>query len=227
MIQRSVTMIPSHRPSALAWVAALLGALICQASGEEGAGGAPVPLLSEEELTNYPFSIPVDETPPKVEEMSVGEQFILDSQRSDIEDLVARKLGVLYMKRSREDLPTLQRLVDGGHIPTSRTKDWQSLGIVFGDILAEELDLRWVIYEDELGKSRALQFGKTLSFVFPVTMFSKRVQFGQSINIPDVYRKVEAEVAGFAAHEAAKVRYADNERRLRGDGDEDYLPPDP
>ena len=136
-------MIPSHRPSAPAWVAALLGALICQASGEEGASGAPVPLLSEEELTNYPFSIPVDDTPPKVEEMSVGEQFILDSQRSDIEDLVARKLGVLYMKRSREDLPTLQRLVTvvtsrrvarrtGSHLAsclaTSSPKNWISDG---------------------------------------------------------------------------------------------------
>lgn len=192
----------------------------------EQRGGAPVPLLTEEELINYPFSTPVDETPPKVEEMSVGDQFILDSQRGDIEDLVARKLGVLYMKGSQEDIAVLQRLVDGGYISRTRTKDWQSLGIVFGDILAEELDLRWVMYEDDLGESRALQYRKTLNFVFPVTMFSKRIQYGQNIDLPAVYAKIEQEVAGFAAFERDKVRYKDNERRLNPDADQDFLPPD-
>ena len=202
--------------------------VLCLSDGawaEEGSG-APIPLLTEEQLTNYPFSIPLDETPPKVEELSVGEQFVLDSQRGDIEDLVARKLGVLYLKGSREDLSVLQRLVDGGYISSSRTNDWQSLGVVFGDILAEELDLRWVMYEDDLGESRALQFRKTQSFVFPVTMFSKRVQFGQTIDIPAIFAKIQKDVEGFVAFEAEKVRYDANERRLNLDSDQEFLPPD-
>ena len=130
------------------------------------------------------------------------------------------------MKGSQEDIAVLQRLVDGGYISRTRTKDWQSLGIVFGDILAEELDLRWVMYEDDLGESRALQYRKTLNFVFPVTMFSKRIQYGQNIDLPAVYAKIEQEVAGFAAFERDKVRYKDNERRLNPDADQDFLPPD-
>ena len=205
---------------------ALAGASMPLPGVAEESGGAPAPILTPEQLINYPFSTPVDETPPKVEELSVGEQFVLDSQRGEIEDLVARKLGVLYMKGSREDIAVLQRLVDGGYISKTRTKDWQSLGIVFGDILAEELDLRWVMFEDNLGESRALQYRKTLNFVFPVTMFSKRVQYGQSIDLPAIFSKIENEVARYAAIETEKLRYKDDERRLKPDADQDFLPPD-
>jgi hypothetical protein len=43
------------------------------------------------------------------------------------------------------------RLIDDTVFKKSQTYELQSLGIVFGDVLASELPLRWVMITDEYG----------------------------------------------------------------------------
>jgi hypothetical protein len=73
----------------------------------------------------------------------------------------------------------------------------QALGVVFGDLLVKEFGLQWVSYEDELGASKALRWRTTDNFIFPVTVFSKRVQFGERIKVAEIYSALEAEVVRF------------------------------
>lgn len=182
---------------------------------QNNSSGIPVPVLTPEELSNYSFPDARDAPPPKVEPLTIGQQFILDAQRSDIKDLITRKVGVLYLKGNRQDIPALQRLVDGSHIADGDVKNWQSLGIVFGDMLAEELDLHWVNFEDELGQSRGLQYRNTANFVFPITMFSRRKQFRQPIDVSDMFEKVAAEVGGYADPMHRRPRFEPGSRPRR------------
>ncbi|MBT4492129.1 MAG: DUF3806 domain-containing protein [Gammaproteobacteria bacterium] len=152
------------------------------------------------ELENYEFEI--EESQVTVSDLSLGQRYVLSTQRREIEDLIARRLGILSLKGDRSDLKVMQDLVERKVL--RETREWQSLGIVFGDILAAEFDLHWISYEDELGISKALKWQKTENYVFPVTLFSKRIQFNEKINVLAVFEKIEADVSSFKAFEKGR-----------------------
>jgi len=175
-----------------------------------------LPVLTPDELKNYQFENAIDWKEPKVTELTLGQQFVLASEREEIKELIERKLGVMDMNGRLTDLSVLQRIIDRKYIAKDDVKEWQSLGILFGDVLANNLDLKWVGYQDELGETKALQWRKTLNFVFPVTMLSRRQQFNQEINVQALYEKVEADIAIFAqVEEQLKTRYrSDREKSV-------------
>ena len=158
--------------------------------------------LTSEELERYEFD--VEEVPATVKELSLGQRYSLDTQRRETMDLIARRLGVLNLKGDKSDLKVLQNLVDRKAIGRDDVRGLQSLGIVFGDVLVSEYGLSWVSYEDDVGTSKALRWKKTENYVFPVTLFSKRVQFKENINMTGVFEEIGAEVEQFIAYEAAK-----------------------
>lgn len=158
--------------------------------------------LTSEELERYEFD--VEEVPATVKELSLGQRYSLDTQRRETMDLIARRLGVLNLKGDKSDLKVLQNLVDRKAIGRDDVRGLQSLGIVFGDVLVSEYGLSWVSYEDDVGTSKALRWKKTENYVFPVTLFSKRVQFRENINMTGVFEEIGAEVERFIAYEAAR-----------------------
>lgn len=158
--------------------------------------------LTSEELERYEFD--VEEVPATVKELSLGQRYSLDTQRRETMDLIARRLGILTLKGDKSDLDVLQSLVDRKAISRDDVRGLQSLGIVFGDLLVKEYGLGWVSYEDDIGTSKALRWKKTENYVFPVTLFSKRVQFKENINMTGVFEEIGAEVERFIAFEAAR-----------------------
>jgi len=158
--------------------------------------------LTSEELERYEFD--VEEVPATVKDLSLGQRYSLDTQRRETMDLIARRLGVLNLKGDKSDLKVLQNLVDRKAIGRDDVRGLQSLGIVFGDVLVNEYGLSWVSYEDDVGTSKALRWKKTENYVFPVTLFSKRVQFRENINMTGVFEEIGAEVERFIAYEAAR-----------------------
>ena len=158
--------------------------------------------LTSEELERYEFD--VEEVPATVKDLSLGQRYSLDTQRRETMDLIARRLGVLNLKGDKSDLKVLQNLVDRKAIGRDDVRGLQSLGIVFGDVLVNEYGLSWVSYEDDVGTSKALRWKKTENYVFPVTLFSKRAQFKENINMTGVFEEIGAEVERFIAYEAAR-----------------------
>jgi hypothetical protein len=155
-----------------------------------------VPILSPEQLENYQFPTEPD-TGYQIEALSFGQIHVMDKQREDIKTLFARRLRVLSMKGMQSDLPYFQALIDQRILRLEQTEEWQALGVVFGDLLVNEFGLQWVSYEDELGASKALRWRTTDNFVFPVTVFSKRVQFREQIKVAEIYSALEAEINRF------------------------------
>lgn len=158
--------------------------------------------LTSEELERYEFD--VEEVPATVKDLSLGQRYSLDTQRRETMDLIARRLGVLNLKGDKSDLKVLQNLLDRKAIGRDDVRGLQSLGIVFGDVLVNEYGLSWVSYEDDVGTSKALRWKKTENYVFPVTLFSKRVQFKENINMTGVFEEIGAEVESFIAYESAR-----------------------
>ena len=165
-----------------------------------------VPVLTPEELPNYQFERELKENPVIIQDLSIGQQFVLDTQRREMKDLITRRLGILNFRQHIDDLKTIQQLVDRRVIKPREVREWQAVGVVFGDILANEFDLHWISYEDNLGLSKALRWQETDNYVFPVTMFSRRIQFKQKIDAAAMFEKIRQEVIAFKEYERRNLR---------------------
>jgi hypothetical protein len=127
----------------------------------------------------------------QIEEKFIGplsalDRQYMDQQRQRIRELTLRHYGGQCCRREAE-LDYLQRLLDDRHVTADQRELLQAMGILLGDLLAEELDLDWVIYEDARGRSRALQIDESDNFVFPVTMISRRWEVGDRKPVSAIY----------------------------------------
>ena len=184
------------------WVLCLPSLLIAAADEPE------VLTLTPDELAKYEFEVE-EEEPATVTPLNMGQEYILSSQRQLVKDLMARRLGILRISQTESDLKILQSLIDKNVISQSDIRSWQALGVVFGDILVKQHQLQWVSYEDEYGANKALQWKDTENFVFPVTLFSKRVQFKEDIVMTELYQELSQIIEGFKTYEQRlKLPYA-------------------
>lgn len=116
------------------------------------------------------------------------DQQYMQAQRELAAEVTLRHFGTRCC-RTTADLAVLQRLVDERILSTSQMSELQALGVVMGDLLARELDMHWVVYEDIQGRSRALQYKETENFLFPVTMLSRRYTANAEIDVKQIYQQ--------------------------------------
>ena len=115
----------------------------------------------------------------------IDEQFMA-AQRADVEAW-ANQLGTQLTGEPDRDLGTLQRILDRKLVSTDDTLQLQALGIVLGDLFAAELNMTWVVFRDGAGRSRALRYRDSETFLFPVTMISRRWEAGHQRDVADIY----------------------------------------
>jgi hypothetical protein len=123
----------------------------------------------------------------RIEEFSWMDRNHMHQQVQSIETLVQMRLGA-RLRGDKSDLQTLQTIVDRGLIPQDDQLRLQALGAVLGNVMeAEVAQLKWKIYEDDKGRSRALCVEGTRECLFPVTMLSRRMQVGLKPDVQKVY----------------------------------------
>jgi hypothetical protein len=120
---------------------------------------------------------------PKFSELSRDAAARLDEQRVLVAATAKQRYGTPRLTRTKADLPVLQRLIDDHAFGKTQTYELQSLGVVFGDVLASELSLRWVMVTDEFGTDPTLRFKETTVQVNALTMISKRVERGEQVDV--------------------------------------------
>jgi len=120
---------------------------------------------------------------PKFTELSSEDRERLDQQRAIIASAASRRYGTARLTRTKNDLQILQRLIDEKVFDRSQTYELQSLGVAFGDVLASELPLRWVMVTDEFGTDPTLRFKDTTIQINALTLISKRVERGEPVRI--------------------------------------------
>lgn len=129
------------------------------------------------------------ERPPEVSSMSQLDREFMQQQRGRIDDIARSELGRQINGDKDNDLDILQDLVDRRLVRADQTLELQAMGFVLGDLLAEDLGMKWVIYEDRYGRSRALRLGQSDNFLFPVTMISRRIEAGAPVSVIAVFDK--------------------------------------
>jgi hypothetical protein len=116
---------------------------------------------------------------------AIDRQFMAD-QRTRVEQL-ANRLGRGLTGVADRDLDTLQRILDERMVPAEDTLTLQALGVVFGDLLGDRLNMDWVVYRDNKGRSRALRYRQMEVYLFPVTMISRRQEGGSGRRLKPLF----------------------------------------
>lgn len=144
--------------------------------------------------------------PRTVEELGTSEKIKSQRQRELADEMARRHLGTPIRGGEILDLVTIQRLLDGNSIRKEDVFEQQTLGLAFGDVLAQQLDLYWVVVDDDYGRSRALRWKKEQDLFFPVTMFSKRIAQGRPVEVDELYDEVADRVATLKARALPRRR---------------------
>ncbi|MCR9246476.1 MAG: DUF3806 domain-containing protein [bacterium] len=127
--------------------------------------------------------------------MTEFEQHDLDER--ELADLEAKRSWVRahYDEGARSKYETLEgklvlldTILQNGWVAPSETVKLQSLGVTFGDALAQQLAMRWVAIEDEYGRDPALVVDGTSIRLFPLTTISKRIEQGEAVDVHGLFR---------------------------------------
>lgn len=134
-----------------------------------------------------PWSQAQDE--PRISELTnIDRQYMAD-QRRLIDDLARSQVGRQFSGNIENDLALLQLLLDRRLVRPEQKQELQAMGVIMGDLLAEDLDLNWVLYEDQQGRSRALRYRNGTDVLFPITMISRRREADNRTPVADIYAK--------------------------------------
>lgn len=126
---------------------------------------------------------------PQISQLSFLDHQYMGQQRTTLDDLARSRLGRQFNGSKDHDLGLLQALLDQNVVRGDQTKELQAMGVIMGELLAQELSLHWVIYEDNIGRSRALRYRETENYLFPMTMISRRREAGNLSPVSDIYQK--------------------------------------
>ncbi len=125
----------------------------------------------------------------QISALGPGDQNFLRQQQELAESLVYEHLLSRLNGDQAHDIALLQRLLDKDVLRAEQRRELQALGVVLGRLLEKEFRLRWVVYIDELGRSRGLQVDNTTQVIFPLTMVSRRVEADAAVDVNEIYTK--------------------------------------
>jgi hypothetical protein len=142
-----------------------------------------------------------------LEELSWMDKNKIYQQEEAVNTLAKSKLG-LSLHTNWDDIALLQQLTDRKLVASDDSALQEAMGVVLGNIMQADFPshLEWKVYKDSLGRSKALCIKNTKDCLFPVTMLSRRMRLGMSINITEIYDNAIDQVAG----KLPKMPYGDD-----------------
>ncbi len=126
---------------------------------------------------------------PRISDLSYLDKQYMSQQRELLAELAAKHFGRKFNGARDNDLDLLQSILDKRLVRAEQKQELQAMGVIMGDLLAADLKLRWVIYEDRQGRSRALRDGSSDTYLFPITMISRRWEVGNHTPVAAIYLK--------------------------------------
>lgn len=130
----------------------------------------------------------------KIANFKDSDNYYLLLAKERINKKAQRYFGSTLKGKKNYDLKLLQRIFNYEHRNEYSKRTWQDMGVVLGETLNNEHPVKWVIYIDNLGSSRALKIRDSFDFIFPITMISRRAEAGIKVNIINIYQAAEEKI---------------------------------
>jgi hypothetical protein len=100
----------------------------------------------------------------------------------------------------QRDLDLIQDILDSRRVEREATYSLQALGLAFGKVFVKHNDgFDWWMVDDEYGRDPAIRYKQTSLIAFPMTMISKRVEDGESIDVRDLYMGLQQRMESLRA----------------------------
>ncbi len=128
--------------------------------------------------------------------LEIKEKEGLEQERIWIIDLLKGHGSHIKLNKNKSDLSTLQAILDNGPYTHDAESELIVLGTVYGDVLASELGLRWVVVTDEDGTDIGLQYKNTKIFLFPRDMIIKRIEKNEEPDLSFMFNELKKIVEG-------------------------------
>lgn len=133
------------------------------------------------------------------------ERATLDGATAWVNELLEKEFKTkIRLTGTRGDIPNLHTMLSEGPYTADPNAELKTFGIVFGQVLAREIPMRWVVYQDEQGSDFALQYQDLELFAFPCDMIVKRVEEGEDVNEVNLEAMLE-NLREALAEESAKM----------------------
>ena len=146
--------------------------------------------MSEKEKLNAPS----DSSEITISDLTSSDITRLDEMRAKVESYWPENIPKERYAEPIGKLALLDRMFKEEQVDPQNTDLMHSMGVVLGDVLAEEFGLEWVAYKDQYGHEMALQVpGKSIT-LFPKTMISKRVEDGENVHIAGLYQGLKEQL---------------------------------
>jgi hypothetical protein len=135
------------------------------------------------------------ETAPSYEDLSEEDHARLSAQRTWVLDHYDDHR---HAESVEGKLRLLNVIIKEKWIEPHETVKLQSLGVVFGDALCQELSLSWKMVTDDFGRDPVLVVPGTTIRLFPLTTISKRVERGEKVDVVDLFGTACGQVKALA-----------------------------
>jgi len=121
-----------------------------------------------------------------------------ERQRALVDAIAREQLGE-QIGRTTADLRTLQRILDEKRLGANPDDTLQALGVVLGDVLVAQGGFKWIGFNDQRGRSRALRSRDGKTVAFPVTAIARVVKLGHRADVAGIYDELLAMGGGKSA----------------------------
>jgi len=129
-----------------------------------------------------------------IREMLEADETELTLRLADVEKILQRRYGKSgTLKGAKPDLAVLQRALDDRVKDLMRPAGIQNMGLAVGNVLANELGLRWVMAEDEYGSDPALQNPGDGAVFFP-ELLMESIEDGEKVDLSDLFRRFQRDL---------------------------------
>ncbi len=122
-----------------------------------------------------------------VRELPEEERLRLEAQRKWVREHYEQDPVGSYSSLKGK-LSVLNAILSNGWVGSDETIKLQSLGVAFGDALAQQLEMEWVQVTDEYGTDPALRLPGTSVLSFPLTSISKRIERGEVVDVYELFK---------------------------------------
>ena len=114
----------------------------------------------------------------------------LEAERQWVQSLLTGFGSDVVLTKTKSDIPSLQTIIENGPYTDSVENELIVIGTTYGDILATELKLHWVVVDDEHGTDIGLQYENLEIYLFPRDMIVKRFENGEDIDLTFMFKEI-------------------------------------
>ena len=131
----------------------------------------------------------------KIEPLKAEDLARVVKQRAVVERYLGGDPGNLQKYQSvAGKLGLLRALLEKQVFQPTQTYELQCMGIVFGDALVQHCGVEWRAMEDEYGRDPCVQVPGTTIVLFPLTMISKRIERGETVDVFNLFDQSMAQI---------------------------------